>query len=80
MGYQNRYMKMKIVSINSKAGLILITPIMGLVAITRNGQWNWNIIPTYPTLNMVFWFGWTSSLIVGIIMLFKQNIKKDEEI
>lgn len=54
----------------NQAGLILMLPLFGLVAILQDGHWNWNILPWSALINTLFWIGWFGSLIVGISVLF----------
>jgi hypothetical protein len=54
--------------------VILFTAIVGLVPILRGGKWNWNPVEQLAgrhswtkALNALFWFGWFTALIVGIL-------------
>ncbi len=49
--------------------VILLIPVLGLIAICRNGKWNWNVVPSNKVLNGIFWFGWISALLVALLRL-----------
>jgi hypothetical protein len=51
-----------------RAFLVLLVAAIGLPAIVRDGQWKWRVV-TNPVLNLIFWAGWLTSLVVGIILL-----------
>jgi hypothetical protein len=66
---------------NTQGFLILLIPILGLCAICRGGRWHWDVISSdgMPVLRSnfirrlllgMFWLGWSTSLIVGVLMLF----------
>ena len=57
----------------SSGWIILFIPLVGLIPICKDGQWNWNVVSSSKLLSVVFWIGWFSALIVGsgtIIGLF----------
>jgi len=65
---------------NPNAGL-LIVPLLGLFAIFRGGRWNWDPIgPGGPawlhtplmhrSVLLLFWLGWSATLLVGLLRLF----------
>lgn len=65
---------------NTEAFLVLLIPLFGLFAILRGGRWNWDPIGTggsawthtpfmHRLLAAMLWFGWTTSLAVGVLML-----------
>lgn len=55
---------------NPQAGLILLIPTLGLVSICRGGKWDWRVVPSSELINGLFWFGWTSTLVAGVLSLF----------
>ncbi|PCJ54700.1 MAG: hypothetical protein COA79_21545 [Planctomycetota bacterium] len=50
--------------------IILLAPLMGLISICRNGKWTWNVVKSSKLCTYLFWFGWFSGLIVGILTVF----------
>ena len=54
---------------NTHAFAILIVPLMGLVPIFRGGHFHTRVVPSSALLSGVFWFGWISSLILGLWVL-----------
>lgn len=51
--------------------IILFIALMGLVPICRGGKWNWQVVQRSKALSAVFWFGWFSALVVGLLRLFR---------
>jgi hypothetical protein len=57
--------------------VILVSPLLTLPAILRGGKWHWNFveqvagpeIPWGKTFNVLFWVGWFTALIVGILRI-----------
>jgi len=47
--------------------LILWIPLMGLVPICREKRWNWRVAKSSNLLTVLFWIGWWSSLVVGVL-------------
>ena len=58
---------------NSQGFIILFIPLIGLVTICKNKKWNWNVIKDSRLLTSIFWLGWFSSLIVGIITIINDT-------
>jgi len=65
----------------TQAFLILLIPLLGLTAILRGGKWHWDPMraggPAWiqtPFLHRLivamFWLGWSTGLILGLLMLF----------
>ena len=50
--------------------LILLIPLGGLFAILRHGRWSWRVVESSKLLNALFWLGWTTALLVGLLTLF----------
>jgi hypothetical protein len=61
----------EIIAINYDGFIILLIVFMGLVPICRGGQWNWKVVEGNKALNVVFWFGWFSALVAGLLTLFR---------
>ena len=55
---------------NFEAFLILNIPLVGLVAICKDGKWNWRVIESGKLLNAIFWIGWFGGLFYGTLRLF----------
>ena len=66
---------------NTQGFLMLLIPILGLFAICRSGRWRWDVMSFYGTPFMgsyfihrlvlvMFWLGWSTGLIAGVLMLF----------
>jgi hypothetical protein len=66
---------------NTQALWILLMPALGLFSILRDGRWSWDPIGpggaawlhtpfVHRLLIAMFWLGWSTSLILGVIMLF----------
>jgi hypothetical protein len=57
--------------------VILFSPLLMLFAICRGGKWHWNVVEQVAgpdiewgkTLNVLFWVGWFTGLIVGILRI-----------
>jgi hypothetical protein len=67
---------------NIEAGLFFFVVIIGLLPILRSGHWRWDVLAVYgrPILRIafihnlvvgMFWVGWFTSLIVGLLVLFR---------
>ena len=54
---------------NMQGFLILLVPIIGLVPICREKRWNWKVSKSSSLLTVLFWFGWFTSLTVGILVV-----------
>jgi hypothetical protein len=52
------------------AFFILFIVLMGFFPIFRGGKWNWKVVRRSNVLSAVFWFGWFSALVVGLLVLF----------
>jgi hypothetical protein len=55
---------------NSQGFVILFIPLLGLVPICRGGRFHWRVLSS-TLLNGVFWFGWITSLVVGLLVLLR---------
>lgn len=66
---------------NIRAGILFFIVILGLLPILRSGSWRWDVLAPYgrPILCStlihslgvgMFWLGWFSSLIVGLLVFF----------
>lgn len=53
-----------------EAFLILFIGLLGLVPICRGGRWNWRVVRHNGALNVLFWVGWASACVVGVLTLF----------
>ena len=67
---------------NIRAGILFFVVILGLLPIVRSGHWRWDVLAPYghPILGSVFlhklgvgmfWLGWFTSLIVGLLAFFR---------
>lgn len=68
-------------AMNAQALWILLVPLLGLLAIFRDGKFHWDPFPPaaaarlrrlpliYRLLVGMFWLGWMTCLVVGILML-----------
>jgi len=66
---------------NTEGFLVLLMPVIGLYAICRGGRWHWDPISSngvawiqsrfvHRLLLGMFWVGWTTGLVIGVLMLF----------
>jgi len=55
---------------NTQGFIILLIPMVALSTIIKGGKWNWQIIKNSKLLNCIFWFGWITALVVGIITIY----------
>lgn len=56
---------------NYDALWILVIPAVGLFPILRGGRWRWRVAESSALLTWLFWFGWTASLAIGLLSLFR---------
>jgi hypothetical protein len=47
--------------------MILMIPFFGLFAICRDGRWRWKVVEVSSAWNAIFWFGWLTALLVGLL-------------
>jgi len=55
-------------AMNFKALWILFIPLLGLFTIFRGGHFQWKVAPSSQLFSFIFWFGWVSALIVGLLV------------
>ncbi len=66
---------------NMKAGIFFFMVILGLLPILRSGYWRWDVLAPYghPIFGSaflhklgvwMFWLGWFTYLIVGLLVFF----------
>jgi hypothetical protein len=67
---------------NANAGILLLIAVAGLVAVCRGGTWHWDPIGQggpaclqtrffHRLLLGMFWTGWSTSLVLGLLRLLK---------
>ena len=49
--------------------VILLVVFVGLVPICRGSKWNWKVVHRSKALSAVFWFGWFTAIVVGLLRL-----------